>query len=330
MSKKQALEFDCIAGSEIRDIQGEQLSVQGADISEIEAGRGFVNDNHGKGFFNHIGRLITAKKIFSKDDCDDQRQEYYWDKVKSPYIYMKGVLYDNDDHPNSRAAAAIIRNIHKSDTPLKIKASVEGGVVSRGIKDSRLLAQTKITGVALTFTPANQATLVEPLNLEKSRDTWEKDRQLIKSVMHLAKTDVSSFRQVTRHASAHKLYKMIKDIQIKADKLGVNTKLLHKSPEDIIKGSLQSKLQTNINQINQLIKALTAGYGGAGAPTSRTGGSVLQTEAMDDGRKDYKGFKYIQCDKCGDEQIYAANQCKCRKCGKHYSMATLYKFMVKN
>jgi hypothetical protein len=73
-------------------------------------------------------------------------------------------------------------------------------------------------------------------------------------------------------------------------------------------------------------KALTAGYSGASAPTSRTGGSVLQTEHLDLGR----GFKYIKCNGCGDEQVYMQHQVKCRKCQQHFPMADLYKLMVKH
>src|SRR5271154_5885983 len=187
---KKPLEIDMCSGSQLRDTQGEMLSVEGADIGELEAGRGRLNDNHGKGFFNSIGRVTLAKKIFKSEDCDDDRQRYYWDKVKAPYIYVKGYLYDDEDHPNARAAAAILRNVHKSDCPLKLKASVEGGVVARGIADPSLLARTKIHSVALTFTPANNATLVEPLNLDKSAYNEEADMNIIKSVLHLAQTEV--------------------------------------------------------------------------------------------------------------------------------------------
>ena len=129
MAKNKPLEMDMIAGSQLRDTQGEMLSVEGADISELEAGRGRFNDNHGKGFFNSVGRVTSAKKIFGPEDFTDPRHEYFWEKVKAPYVYVRGVLYDDEDHGNAKAAAAILRNIHKSDIPLKLKASVEGGVV---------------------------------------------------------------------------------------------------------------------------------------------------------------------------------------------------------
>lgn len=347
---KKPLEIDMIAGSQLRDTQGEMLSVEGADISELEAGRGRFNDNHGKGFFNSLGRVTEAKKILSKDDCDNDRQEYFWEKVKAPFIYCKGFLYDDEEHPNAKAAAAILRNIHNSDSPLQLKASVEGGVVARGIKDDRLLARTKIHSVALTFTPANNATLVEPSTMSKS-DSHEEDMRLIKSVMHLAKTDVPSFRHITRQASASKVSDNFDKINQIAQELGLKGRIDNPGQDDIVKSSVQQKITDNIAKIdhiiktnktknkiakiNDLTKMLSAGYGGAGAPTSRTGGGVLQSEELDDGRKKVKkeedstkGFKYLLCNSCGHEQVHMEHQVKCRDCNKHFPMADLAIVMV--
>lgn len=325
MSKKP-LEIDMIAGSQLRDTQGELLSVEGADISELEAGRGRLNDNHGKGFFNAIGRVTKAKKIFSQDDCEDDRQRYYWDKVKSPYIYVKGVLYDDDDHPNAKAAAAILRNIHKTDCPLRLKASVEGGVLARGVRDEALLARTKIHSVALTFTPANNATLVEPTSLEKSVGNEAEDWALIKSVVHLAKNDVPSFRHITRRASAEKISSNLKKAQELAKLAGLRAHIPDVDPDELVKHALGDRISENVRKISELTKALTAGYGGAGAPTAATGGSVLQSESLDDGR----GFKYIGCNQCGHEQVYMKHQVKCRECNQHFPLADLYKMMVQS
>lgn len=245
---KRPLEIDMCSSSQLRDTQGEMLNVEGADIGELLAGRGRLNDNHGKGFFNCLGKVTAAKKIFKAEDCDDDRQRYYWEKVKSPYIYVKGELFDDEDHPNAKAAAAILRNIHKSDCPLKVKASVEGGVITRGISDPALLARTKIHSIALTFVPANQATLVEPLNLEKSEDVAT-DLILIKSVMHLAQENVPSFRQITRTASAEKIENNLNKI---AGMLGVE--IPWELKQDLIQDSLKSKIEENVHRINTLVK----------------------------------------------------------------------------
>ena len=245
--------IDMCAGSELRDTQGEILSVEGADISELQT-KGRLNDNHGSGFFNSIGKVTKAKKIFKEEDCEDDRQKYYWNVVKAPYIYVAGQLYDDEDHPNARAAAAILRNLHKTDCPLQIKASVEGGVVSRGIKDRALLARTKIHSIALTFTPANNATLVEPINLDKSHLDTEADMKLIKSVMHLAETNIPSFRHIVRDAAADKIEENLARIHKIMDGAGLSTdKIYLPSKKAILEHALEKKIETNVEKINQLI-----------------------------------------------------------------------------
>lgn len=549
MANRKPLEIDGILGSQIRDTQGEMLSVEGADISELIAGRGRWNDNHGKSFSSIVGRIATAKKIFKEEDCEDDRQRYYWNKIRAPYIYGRGFLFDDEEHQNAKACAAILRNIHKTDCPLKLKLSVEGGVISRGISDSTLLARTKIHSCAITFVPANQATLVEPLNLDKTQYDINADMELIKSVIHLAETNVPSFRHIARDASASKVRSNIEKIVhlMKGDDtIDIPTK------QEILQYALEAKIQNNVSAIHQMIeeelgkgfkdkiagaammgaaalaphaaqapstpqgqpqqhqvnlskmpkehqafyqniakknpvlgaigmvessgglnyshppisnaksmhaghvaggmfgmmpnaaeyalrtnpklaakypklaeaakdmkknhsvftetfnsdpkaafefadalikrnkgktkdinmlihswnhglkgtwdryknegpdaiknadyvkqvmeahkkialqsikkpvkhfkKALTAGYGGAGVPTSNVGGGVLQSEALDDGRgiKD-KSFKYIVCDDCGKDQIYSKYQVKCRECGKSFPMEKLHKLFL--
>lgn len=237
-----ATKFDAVAGSELRDIQGEVLDVKGADISELTAGRGIVNDNHSNKLPDVIGRITDAKKIFKVEDCQNDRQKYFWNKIKAPYIYVSGELFDDEDHRSAKAAAAILRHQHKTDSPLKLKCSVEGGILERGEKDERILKRTKIKGLALTFTPANNATLVEGLDLAKNEDSSE--YELIKSLIPFAKSNVPSFIEI-------------------ADELS------------------EIKIVSNINHIRNLTKALTAGYGGAGSPTNLTGGGVMQTESVD-------------------------------------------------
>jgi hypothetical protein len=254
MSKK--LWVDMIAGSQLRDTQGEMLSVEGADISELEASRGRINDNHGKGFTNSIGRITEAKKIFKAEDCDSPRHTYYWNKIKAPYIYCKGYLYNDDDHQNAKAAAAILRNIHKEDSPLQLKASVEGGVLQRGLKDERLLAQTKIHSVALTFTPANHATLVEPLDLAKTMPE-PGDMQLIESVKHLAQDNVPSFRHIVRTGSATKVHENLHKIdELVARLKGHGLNLDIPSPQNILESSVESKIDSNIKKIRNLVSTL--------------------------------------------------------------------------
>ncbi|MDE2425770.1 MAG: hypothetical protein KGO96_07670 [Elusimicrobia bacterium] len=67
-----------------------------------------------------VGRIIEAKKIFSEKDCDTQDQLMYWNKVKLPMVYIRGILYDADDHPGAKALAAILRHAFKHKVDLLI------------------------------------------------------------------------------------------------------------------------------------------------------------------------------------------------------------------
>lgn len=245
-----------IAGSALRDTQNEVLSIEGADITELARGNGRFNDNHGSGAFNSIGRVTSAKKIFKEEDCDNDRHRYYWNKIKAPYIYVRGFLYDDEDHPNARAAAAILRHIHKADAPLKLKASVEGGVLSRGVSDPSLLARTKIHSVAITFTPANNSTLVEPVSLDKAEYDYAADEQLIKSVMHLAQTNVPSFRHIERDASANKIEENIEKINELIEHLKINYKISALTKSRILTSSLETKIDQNIAKIDEIVSSL--------------------------------------------------------------------------
>ena len=267
--KNLGAEIDGVVASELRDTQGEILDVKGADISDLTSGKGYWNSDHRNNFTDIVGRVTFAKKIFKIEDCDDERQRYFYNKLKTPIIYAKGHLFDQDgDHQNAKAVAAILRNQARTDSPLKLKASVEGGVVERG-KDSRLLKRTKISRIALTFVPANQNTLIESPQLQKS--SVPGDMELVKSLVPLAKADAPSFIEVAGAISS------------------VET------------------LRKKIEKINTVAKALTAGFGG-GTPTSSIGGQVLQTESMENvgkyiscpscGKKQIYASYQVKCRDC--------------------------------
>ncbi len=156
--------------------------------------------------------------------------------------YGKGVLFNDEDHPNAKAAAAILRSIHKNDCPLKLKASVEGGIVTRGILDPTLLKQTKVKRIGLTFVPANAATLIEPVSLDKSANSEAQDAMLIKSVMHLAQEHVPSFREIQKAASGVMIASNIR-------KLTYGLKALKEE-------NLEKKIEKNISDIRQVIQKI--------------------------------------------------------------------------
>jgi len=268
---RKGMIIDGIAATDGIDSQGERLSIEGADISALEQGLGRINDNHGKQFVHSIGRVLSAKKIFKAEDCEDDRQKMYWDKVKRPYIYTKAELYDDADHPNAKSCAAVMKHLHKAGAPIAVKMSVEGAVHAR--KDGGILDRTKVHSVALTFTPANKQTLAMPITMEKSEDgpvNWE---SLCKSISVLS--DAPTF--------------------IETDEV---TRRLVAATEKVV---------TLVKKVTELKKALSAGYTPPTPATGLVGGAVLSMPSIDKlytnctecGKKQIVRKNQTSCDHCG-------------------------------
>jgi hypothetical protein len=300
------VEFDCVATLQCKDSQGETLMLDGADISELEAGRGIINDNHSNTLVNVLGRVISAKKIYKPEDCEDDRQKYYWDKIKTPYLYAKAELFP--EHRAAEAAAAILKYSHFKDSPLRLRCSVEGGIVERGNKDTTVLSKTKIRGIALTFTPANHSTLVEGLTFQKANPSL-KEINLMKSVIPYAVDNVPALVDLSTRMVLNQI----------SSKINEATMLIK---------ALKSEKKKN----EKLGKAMTCGFGGGGEPGALVSGGVITKESIKKEEKKpvKKELKYLSCDKCGKDQIYGKYQVKCRHCNKPLDLETLYPFLAKD
>jgi hypothetical protein len=230
-------EIDGIAGSSSRDTAGEILDLDGCDISELERGQGYLNDNHSNKLIDTLGRITHAKKIYKEEDCENERERYFWNKTKAPFLYFKGRLFDEQgDHRPAKAVAAILKHQSAADCPLKLKASVEGSVVKRDDRDRSILKNTSIKGVALTFSPANILTLVESTSISKSSLSL----------------------------------KDYENIQYYANQIGIKNPLPIPKYDQMI--SLKNQL---ISQLDELSKFLSMGSAGIGRPSDAIGGAAL-------------------------------------------------------
>jgi hypothetical protein len=154
--------IDGIGTSEAIDSSGELLELAGLDISDLTSGKGVLNTEHrgddapGYSYLDIIGRVIFARKIFKRDDCENDRQRMYWDEVKLPYLYIKCELFDDDadgEHPSAKAAAAMIRHYKNRGLPILIRYSIEGSTLE--MKDKTIKAAIA-RRVASTIKPANK------------------------------------------------------------------------------------------------------------------------------------------------------------------------------
>lgn len=166
---------------ETPDTSGEVLSVEGADISDLQTGKATLNTEHinpedaedsklhkdkdgkesdeFKGFNAVVGRVINAKKIFQSEDCEDQDELNAWNEFQKPLIYGSVEIWDGPDaHDNARAAASIARMFHKTQEGPQLGLSVEGATLDR---QGNLLKRTVIRKMALTMKPANKAATID-------------------------------------------------------------------------------------------------------------------------------------------------------------------------
>jgi hypothetical protein len=103
----------------------------------------------GREVSEHPGRRCpeAAKKIYKRDDCENDRQRKYWDEVKLPFIYGICRLYDGAGHEEAKRIAAIIRDHAANNEPIVCRYSVEGATLNK--EDNRLL-ESVVRRVAVT------------------------------------------------------------------------------------------------------------------------------------------------------------------------------------
>jgi hypothetical protein len=135
-----------IAATETKDRTGESIDLNGMDIADIR----LLNDEHSSDrFFEILGYIDIAKKIFSKEECEDEYQLRCWNMIKKPFLFISGKLMDG--HPNAQSAASLIKySMQNPNYPVGL--SVEGSTLER---QGPKLLKTKVKNVSLTIKPAN-------------------------------------------------------------------------------------------------------------------------------------------------------------------------------
>jgi hypothetical protein len=259
---KKSMVLDGIAASEAIDSSGEILDIKGLDISSLEEGTGVLNYEHrgdnseGASANDIIGHITYAKKIFGPDDCANDRELSYWNKVNLPFVYIQAELFDSEGHPGAQAAAALIRYYQRRKMPILMRYSIEGSTIQRdGNKLKRAIAKR----VAATIKPCNRSCESGVLSDDKAEAEKSKD----------ALADLVRFENPERRSLG-----------------GYEGEF-----EPVVADPLESMRDAieSLKEVNALNKAMSVG-GGEGAPMSLTGGAALQAESID-GEKRKKFLK---------------------------------------
>lgn len=158
-----------IGASENLDSSGEVVSIDGLDISSLTID-GVLNWEHKSDApAQVVGKILKAKKIFSDADCEDENQLKFWEKVKVPYLYIMGELFD-DYSDSAREVAAKFRydadHKNQNERPV-MNFSVEGSKIS---KEGMVVTRSIARKITLTVLPCNKQAIAEMVVANKNSD----------------------------------------------------------------------------------------------------------------------------------------------------------------
>lgn len=208
--------IDGIAASENIDSSGEIISIEGMDISSLDK-TGNFNWEHKKDQPNQIvGKILKAKKIFKEEDCSNERERYFWNKCKVPFVYVMGELFDEYTDSSKHVAGLFKYDADKKGVNEHnvVGFSIEGAKLEKkGMTITRSIAR-KCT---ITEAPCNKAAIAEqmPEKPAKKDDLAEGLADFFKSEdsfkttpyveIELFKNETPIFKQEDPHHHANKL-----------------------------------------------------------------------------------------------------------------------------
>ena len=152
--------IDGIAQCEVIDKSGEILDLKGHDISSLAKTGTFNWEHQSNTPATLVGKILKAKKIFSKDDCGTDRELYFWNKCKKPYLYIMGELLD-DYTQSARECAGQMR--YSKDNPDKaplLGFSIEGSELP-GTRKGPMITRSIARKCTLTVSPCNSMCVAE-------------------------------------------------------------------------------------------------------------------------------------------------------------------------
>jgi hypothetical protein len=155
-----------IAASEHLDSSGERIMIEGVDITSLTKDGTFNYEHDSKSPASIVGKILEAKKILKRADCETDHQKYFWDKIKMPYIYVAGELFDSVGHKQAGEVAAMVRydqlDTMNKDQKRLINFSIEG---SRVEKSGQIITKCIARKVSVTLTPCNKVCEAEELKV---------------------------------------------------------------------------------------------------------------------------------------------------------------------
>ena len=152
--------IDGIGQCQVVDKSGELVDLKGHDITSLPKTGTFTWEHQASSPATLVGKILKAKKIFSKDECEGDRELYYWNKCKCPYLYVMGELLD-DYTASAKECAGQMK--YSRDNPAKaplLGFSIEGSEIPNTRK-GMVITRSIGRKVTLTQSPCNSACVAE-------------------------------------------------------------------------------------------------------------------------------------------------------------------------
>ncbi len=178
-----------IAASEHLDSSGERIKIEGVDVTSLTKDGTFNYEHDSKSPSSIVGKIWEAKKILKRSDCDNDHHRYFWDKIKMPFIYVAGELFDSVGHTSAGEVAAMLRydqlDVMNKDAKKLINFSIEG---SRVEKSGQIITKCIARKVSITLTPCNKVCEAEELKVDADakKETDSGEFTFIQDVMSKA------------------------------------------------------------------------------------------------------------------------------------------------
>lgn len=152
--------IDGIGQCEVLDKSAELVDLKGHDITSLAKTGTFTWEHQANSPATLVGKILQAKKIFNKDDCENERHVYFWNKCKKPYLYVMGELLDEYTASAKECAGQMKYSKDHPDKAPLLGFSIEGSEIPntrKGMVITRSIARK----VTLTQSPCNSMCVAE-------------------------------------------------------------------------------------------------------------------------------------------------------------------------
>lgn len=160
--------IDGIASSEAIDTHGEVVDLKGIDCSSL-VGAPLNWEHKTEEPSQIVGKILEYKKIFSQEDCENDRHLYYWNKIQIPFLYCMGRLFDDKKQSSKEVAALFLDDQEHPDEPPIVGFSIEGAKLP-GAKNGMVITKSIARKLTITHCPANKTCIAQMMPSKKKSD----------------------------------------------------------------------------------------------------------------------------------------------------------------